>query len=88
MFLQEIAVAAASLEYDVPQAVADEVTGIASGAEGRLQLAALICAALSVVMSLLTVWLFIFLRVLGVFYVKKQVRPKTKTMLSREMGLD
>lgn len=47
--------------------------GIASGTEGKLQVAVLVFSILAVLFNLVGIWGFIFLRILGLFYVQKQV---------------
>lgn len=49
--------------------------GVADGAEGKLQLAVLILSILGIAASMLRVWGFVLLRILGMCVVQKQVCP-------------
>lgn len=49
-------------------------SGIAAGTEGSLQLAVLVLSILAALCSLIWIWGFIFLRIRGLLYVKKQVK--------------
>lgn len=46
---------------------------LASGNEGRLQVAILVLSILAIVFTVLNVWVMLTLRILAMFYVKKQV---------------
>lgn len=61
--------------------------GFSPGAEGKLQLAVLILSVMSVATSMLSVWGFVVLRLLGMFYVKTQVRFRAGMCTARLASL-
>jgi hypothetical protein len=61
--------------------------GFADGTEGRLQMAVLVLSIMAVAMSMLSLWGFILLRILALFYVRKQVATTLLPLLNADPAL-